>query len=171
VIRRAIERFLAKDLRSWIHENEQIEDPRLPGEMRRMRPDIVFERSRKSIGRRSRRRGNEDESGIDAAERGEQRMAEIIEFSCPYGYISQRRDSLKHAYKEKKRKYAELAKELKTQRGENVRVTAVIVSSMGAVYLPSLKDLQKVLKCSDEELRQLGRKMSETVIAGSMEIW
>jgi hypothetical protein len=50
-------------------------------------------------------------------------------------------------------------------------VTAVIVSSIGAVYLPSLKDLQKVLRCSDEELRQLGRKMSETVIAGSMEIW
>jgi hypothetical protein len=73
-------------------------------------------------------------------------------------------------YEEKKRKYAELAKELKRQRGEDVRVTAVIVSLMDAVYLPSLKDLQKVLKCSDEELRQLGRKMSETVIAGSMEI-
>jgi hypothetical protein len=42
---------------------------------------------------------------------------------------------------------------------------------MGAVYLPSLKDLQKVLRCSDEELRQFGRKMSETVIAGSIEIW
>jgi hypothetical protein len=83
-------------------------------------------------------------------------MTEIIEFSCPYGYISRRRDSLKHVYEEKKRKYAELAKELKKQRGEDVRVTAVIVSSMGAVYLPSLKDLQKALRCSDEELRQLG---------------
>jgi hypothetical protein len=50
-------------------------------------------------------------------------------------------------------------------------VTVVIVSSISAVYLPSLKDLQKVLRCSDEELRQLGRKMSEMVIAGSMEIW
>jgi hypothetical protein len=39
------------------------------------------------------------------------------------------------------------------------------------VYSASLKDLQKVLRCSDEELRRLGRKMSETVIAGSMEIW
>jgi hypothetical protein len=53
VVRRAIERFLAKDLRSEIQKNEQIEDPSLPGEMRRMRPDIVFERSRRSIGRRS----------------------------------------------------------------------------------------------------------------------
>jgi hypothetical protein len=50
-------------------------------------------------------------------------------------------------------------------------MTAMIVSSMGAVYLQSLKDLQKILRCSDQEMRKLGRKMSETVIAGSMEIW
>jgi hypothetical protein len=42
---------------------------------------------------------------------------------------------------------------------------------MGAVYGPSLKDLQKVLRCSDREMRILGQKMSETVILGSMEIW
>jgi hypothetical protein len=42
-------------------------------------------------------------------------MTEIIEFSCPHGYISWRSDSLKHVYEEKKRKYAELAKELKRQ--------------------------------------------------------
>jgi hypothetical protein len=136
-----------------------------------MRPDIVFERSRRSIGRRSGRQGNEEEGGNDAVERGEQKMTEIIEFSCPYDYILRRRDSLKHVYEGKKRKYAELAKELKRQRGENVQVTAVIVSLIGAMYLPSLKDLQKVLRCSDEELRQLGRKIPETVIAGSMEIW
>jgi hypothetical protein len=42
---------------------------------------------------------------------------------------------------------------------------------MGAVYVPSMKDLQKVLKCNDRELKKLGRRMSETVILGSMEIW
>jgi hypothetical protein len=42
---------------------------------------------------------------------------------------------------------------------------------MGAVYMPSMKDLQKVLKCNDRELKKLGRRMSETVIVGSMEIW
>jgi hypothetical protein len=42
---------------------------------------------------------------------------------------------------------------------------------MAAVYLPSLKDLQKVLKCTDQEMMRLGRRMSEAVIAGSMTIW
>jgi hypothetical protein len=96
VVRRAIERFLTKDLRSGIQENEQIDDPSLPEEMRRMRPDIVFERNRRLIGRKSGRRGSEEEGGNDVAERGEQKMIEIIEFSSPYGYISWRRDSLKH---------------------------------------------------------------------------
>jgi hypothetical protein len=41
---------------------------------------------------------------------------------------------------------------------------------MGAVYEASLKDLQKVLRCGDREMRDIGRKMSEIVIAGSMEI-
>jgi hypothetical protein len=68
VVRREIERFLTKDLRSGIQENEQIEDPRLPGKMRRMRSDIVFERSRRSIRRRSGRRGNEEEGGNDVTE-------------------------------------------------------------------------------------------------------
>jgi hypothetical protein len=52
-----------------------------------------------------------------------------------------------------------------------VKVTAVIVSLMGALYGPSIKDLQKVLGCNDKELRRFGRQMSETVIVGSMEIW
>jgi hypothetical protein len=42
---------------------------------------------------------------------------------------------------------------------------------MGAVYKESLRDLQTVLKCNERELRKLGRKMSETVIMGVMEIW
>jgi hypothetical protein len=34
-----------------------------------------------------------------------------------------------------------------------------------------LKALQKVLKCNSKEMRKLGKKMSETVMVGSMEIW
>jgi hypothetical protein len=98
-------------------------------------------------------------------------MIEIVEFSCPYGYISHGRDSLIKVYEEKKRKYAELANVLARVTGKQVRVTTVIVSSMGAGYVPSMKDLQKVLKCNDGELKKLARKMSETVILGSMEIW
>ena len=50
-------------------------------------------------------------------------------------------------------------------------MTAVIVSSMGAIYGPSLRELQKVLRCSNENIRKIGKKMSETVLVGSMEIW
>jgi hypothetical protein len=71
----------------------------------------------------------------------------------------------------KKAKYEELARTLRNTQPEKVRVTAVIVSSMGAVYGPSMKDLQKVLRCNDQEMKKLARKMSETVILGSMEIW
>jgi hypothetical protein len=60
---------------------------------------------------------------------------------------------------------------LSTQQQEEVRVTVVIVSSMGAVYGPSMKNLQKVLRCNDKEMKKLARQMSDTVILGSMEIW
>jgi hypothetical protein len=103
-------------------------------------------------------------------ERNETRMIEIVKFSCPYGYISHGRDSLRKVYEEKKRNYAELVNVLKRVTRKQVRVIAVIVSSRGAVYVPTMKDLQKVLKCNDRELKKLARKMSKTVIAGSMEI-
>jgi hypothetical protein len=78
---------------------------------------------------------------------------------------------LRDVYDEKKRQYAGAAKELKEWSNEEVRVTLVIVSSLGAIYLPSLNDLQKVLRWSDQQLRQLGRKMPGTVMSDSMEIW
>jgi hypothetical protein len=42
---------------------------------------------------------------------------------------------------------------------------------MGALYNQSLKDLLKVMGCTDQKMRELGRKMSQAVIMGSMEIW
>jgi hypothetical protein len=36
---------------------------------------------------------------------------------------------------------------------------------------PSLKDFQKVLRCNDKEMQKVGKRMSETAIVGSMEIW
>jgi hypothetical protein len=42
---------------------------------------------------------------------------------------------------------------------------------MAAVYGPSMNDLQKVLRCNDQEMKKLARQMSETIILGSMEIW
>jgi hypothetical protein len=48
---------------------------------------------------------------------------------------------------------------------------AIIVSSMGAVSGPSMKDLKKILKCNNKKMKKLERKMSETAILGSFEIW
>jgi hypothetical protein len=137
VVRKAVETFLSKDLRSEIQENEQIDRLDLSDEVRKLRPDMVFERSQSSTGRRPQRHRDGEEGGNEAREMIEHKTMEIIEFSCPYGYVSERRDSLRQVDEKKKMKYAGLAKELKEQTNEEVRVTAVIVSSLGAVYLPS----------------------------------
>jgi hypothetical protein len=167
VVRKGVEKYLASDLRSIIQENEEIVQEGLQDDLRRLRPDMVFERQRSRTSRGVTFSSSED----DMERERENRVTEIIEFSCPYGYISNGKNTLEKVYEEKKRKYTELARSLKRLRRGEVRVTAVIVSSMGAIYDKSLKDLQKVLGCTDREMRKLGRKMSEAVIRGSMEIW
>ena len=103
VVRRGIEKFLIKDLRSVIHENKEVEQDGLPDEMKRMRPDIVFERRRaRSIA------GVRFYSEREEAElRNEEKVTEILEFSCPYGYLSRGRNTLERVYEEKKRKSIE----------------------------------------------------------------
>jgi hypothetical protein len=64
-----------------------------------------------------------------------------------------------------------LGKEISKIEQKEVRVTAVIISSMEAVYASSLKDLQQLLQCSDHEIRKIGKHLSETVIKRSLEIW
>jgi hypothetical protein len=188
VVRKAIVIHIGRDIRSEIRENREIEGEGLSEELRRLRPDIVFERRHLRRSSRPREAGGveaaeaateegpragSDEGGVRrrGGESRETKMTEIVEFSCPYGYVSYGRNTLERVYEEKKRKYAELARALQRERQEEVRITAVIVSSMGAVYGPSLKDLQKVLRCSDREIKEIGKKMSDTVIIGSMEIW
>jgi hypothetical protein len=153
VVKEAIINFIQEELRSDILENSQIQAEGLSEGLQALRPDMVFQRQP--------RESREEE----------RQVTEILEFSCPYGYISRGLNTLERVYEQKRRKYAELAQELKRLRNEQVHVTAVIVSSMGAVYLPSLKGLQIILKCNDRELRKLGRRMSEAAIMGSMEIW
>jgi hypothetical protein len=153
VVKEAIINFIQEELRSDILENSQIQAEGLSEGLQALRPDMVFQRQP--------RESREEE----------RQVTEILEFSCPYGYISRGLNTLERVYEQKRRKYAELAQELKRLRNEQVHVTAVIVSSMGAVYLPSLRGLQIILKCNDRELRKLGRRMSEAAIMGSMEIW
>jgi hypothetical protein len=103
--------------------------------------------------------------------RNEGDVKEIVEFSCPYGHISHGGDTLETVYQRKIGKYQERAKEVRAIRGQQVNVMAVIVSSMGAVYLRSLRALRRILNCSASELPKLGKKMSEAAILGSMAVW
>jgi hypothetical protein len=114
-----------------------------------------------------------DQGDVTAAEtsRNERSLPEIIEFSCPYADISHERDAFQGICEQKKDNYADLANELKRRRRGQIRVTAMIVSSMGAADGPSLKDLQKILKFNDPQMRKLGKRMPAIVIANSIEIW
>jgi hypothetical protein len=85
--------------------------------------------------------------------------------------MTQGENALKPVFEQKQRKYRQLAQELSNLRHEQVGVTAVILSSLGAVYMQSLIDLHTVLRCDDRQLKKLGRRMSEAVIRGSKEIW
>jgi hypothetical protein len=146
-VREAVVKFVGGDLRSDIHENTTIEQEGLPDEVRALRPDMVFEREVRG-----------------------QRIPKILEFSCPYGYISHDKDILTTVYEQKKAKDRSLANTLEMLRHSHVNVTAVIVSSMGAVYPQSLRDLRAILHCDSRETQKLGRRMSDAAITGSLKI-
>jgi hypothetical protein len=95
---------------------------------------------------------------------------EIVESSCPYGYINQDGNTLEHGFQQKMQNYARLAQEIMDITHIRARVSAIIVSYLGAVHLPSLRQLNGILKCDDRKLRKLGRRMSESVMSGSIEI-
>jgi hypothetical protein len=98
-------------------------------------------------------------------------VTEILEFSCPDEHMSHDQDILGAVDAHKTAKYQQLANEVRALRHQPVRITAVLVSSMGPVYTPSLRRIEKVLGCSMRDLRILGRRMSEAAIWGSIRIW
>jgi hypothetical protein len=121
----------------------------LSPEVAQQRPDLVF----------SQQDGNSE-------------TIDILEFSCPFGYRTHDKISIEEVYKEKDRKYQGLAEEVRALTGHKVRVTPVIVSSLGAVYKKSLSSLCQILRIENKKKRKkLGRKMSEAAILGSIEIW
>jgi hypothetical protein len=147
VVRNALERL--STLESAINENTPIPVEGLSEEVANLRPDIIATQK----------------------VRGEQ-ILEIIEVTCPYGYTSRGQITLERAYEEKLQKYEPLAQEIRQVTQKRVRVTAVIVSSMGAVYAKSLRDLCCVLNITEGKAKErLGRRMSEEAILGSYQIW
>jgi hypothetical protein len=80
-------------------------------------------------------------------------------------------NALEKTYNAKIAKYTRLADELQQSRQFYTRITPIIVSSLVAVYPKSLSALQDLLKCNDNEIQVIGRRMSEAAIAGSFDIW
>jgi hypothetical protein len=154
LIKGALYEQLGNQITDGIHDNVTLGMEELPEELRRQKPDLSFS------------------SNIGGVPR-----IELIEFSCPYGYVSQPDEqgncvnSMERAYRKKHRKYAPLAKAIQEMRGTQVRVTVIIVSSLGAVYKESLKEIGQLTRCTKEVLRKLAKKMSYTVVNGSMKLW
>jgi Txe/YoeB family toxin of Txe-Axe toxin-antitoxin module len=160
-VRRALIKFIGKDMRSEIRENQRAGQDGLSERLSALRPDMMLERKDYKPRRREERGRKEGE---------EQKIIKILEFSRPYGCISHNRDTLEMIYEKKNAKYEELARTLSAQRHEKVRVTVVIVSSMGAIYGPSMKDLQKVLRSNNKSMKKFAKQMSERVILGLLKI-
>jgi hypothetical protein len=97
--------------------------------------------------------------------------AEITEFSYSYGHRSHNCNTLETVDEQKTRTSRELANETRGLLNQLANVTAIIVSSMGAVYEPSLEALQTNLGRNGLEVGALGRQISEAAIMKSMKIW
>jgi hypothetical protein len=98
-------------------------------------------------------------------------VIEITEFSYAHGYMTQGENSLKRVFEQKQLKYRQLAQGLSKSMAEWVRVMAIIMPSPGYGATQSLKHLHIVLRCNDRQPKELGRRMSETLMRASMEIW
>jgi hypothetical protein len=99
VVRRALIKFTGPDMRSEIRESQRTGHDGLTEKLSALRPDMMLERKDYKPRRRE-----------------EQKIIEILEFSCPYGGISHDRNTLEMTYEKKKAKYEELARMLSTQR-------------------------------------------------------
>jgi hypothetical protein len=147
-LRKVIERNLATDLIGEIHENTPLQVDGLSEELTRLRPDMWFVR-----------RENHENT------------LEILEVSCPFGYLDEGVSSLKRSFDHKMDKYQHLANEVTALTRMTVKLHPIIVSSLGALYTDSMKCLKSLLKCKDKELRTLGSWMSDQAIMGSFKLW
>jgi hypothetical protein len=91
VTRRAVIKFIGQGSQSEIRENQRADQEGLPEELKALKPDMMF----KERNRSSRKREEREEET-------EQKITEIIKFSCPYRCISHDRDTLEKTYETKR---------------------------------------------------------------------
>jgi hypothetical protein len=78
---------------------------------------------------------------------------------------------MENAFELKMNKYQRLADEIEEKTGIGVRIIQVIVSSLGSMYSKTMVLLKKLLKCEDQMLKKIERKIAEAAIYGSFEVW
>jgi hypothetical protein len=95
------------------------------------------------------------------------RALEILEFSWQHGCVCHEQDAVATVSEQKKAKYSDLANAVRELRHQPANVTAIRVSSMGAISSQSLKELRNILGCGSRETQKLGRRIEEAAITGS----
>ena len=99
----------------------------------------------------------------------------IVEFTIPYGTLSdhdsdERRSTLETRRKQKENKYKELVESCERQFNCSVTFLVIIVSSLGAIPKDTMKDLKKLVK-NKRKLDILCRRMVATTLRESMFIF
>jgi hypothetical protein len=95
----------------------------------------------------------------------------IIEVSCPYDQMTSINDApmtaLEKVHRAKIAKYEPLRRRCEEVFQRRCKLTTVIVSSLGAVYKESVRELKKNIGLGDRALKTLVRRISTAALIGS----
>lgn len=127
-----------------IYTDNSIHLPGIPEELARLRPDIITWIKNRS-------------------------KCIIIEISIPYASKQWNADTLETAYNHKMNKYSSLITFIRNQ-GINVVYGAVIVSSVGAVYQESIKDINRIF-IDRKKCKTIIKRLAINAIIGSLDVW
>jgi hypothetical protein len=150
ILRKEVEKRIRGSLETNVEENRPMTTviDGLSEETRVLRPDLWFKR-----------RGE-----------GGRSTWEIIDVTCPYGRMAHEENTLKRAFDEKQEKY-ECFREIEDLTGEAVRITPIVISSLGAVYEETIGGMENILGCTRKEAVRIGKRMAVAAISGSMQVW
>lgn len=117
----------------------------LPSELSGLRPDIV-------------------------AWSNERTKCILVEIGVPYATHNMHGDKLEEVYSIKSNKYLPICNHLRS-KGIAVEHYTVIVSSLGAVYKESLKELKSLVRFNTKAFKTLIKRISMNALIGSMDVW
>ena len=93
----------------------------------------------------------------------------LVEVNCPYAKSWEGYDSLKEKYEAKQDKYRDLIRELR-EKGVKANLMIVVVSSLGAVYKETEKEIKRMIP-SPRKANKICRRISSLALLGSAKIW